>query len=445
MSRPLLARRYFRDLCDYVVDALDPDPRDYRKALSHAAAARIAPGSLVYLSPRADQDFFFRELYPRIRSPIFLMTGGTGHPNPGRHGRHLEDRTPGGQPKILRWVCENVDRPDPRLIPIPIGIRALFERVLPALQREAEQIGRKDKLVCANFDPATAVDREAMVGLLSGADWVDRIPYQPRRTFAVHRQILEYEFAFCPPGKGVDTYRCWEYLYTGVIPIMKRSGIDPLFDGLPVLLVDAWEEVSEPFLREQSRAIRERFQLPTGAATIEHARRAPQLAMSQHVARLDAALREAWPERDPLSIDLAWHESRERQRFQRAFDEWWRERPRFEGSSFEEACERRSAWPYVWKRLVYLSMPAWSKLPFAWLRRRLYERVYCKRLPNGSSFSAIGWRRLRLLQGIVLRRPESVRGFLRSLSELRAALARDDNWRHAPDWAVEPEVLDREA
>jgi len=432
MPSPLLARRYFRDLCDYVVDALDPDPRDYRRALTPANAAGVEAGSLIYLSPRADQDYFFRDVYPRLRAPVFLMTGGTGKPNPGPHGVHLADRTAGGGPRILRWVCENVDRDDPRLIPIPIGIRAVFERLLPRLQDEAAALSTKSKLVCANFDPATASDRESLAALLSGADWVDRIPYQPRRTYAVSRQILPYEFAFCPPGKGVDTYRCWEYLYCGVIPILKRSGIDALFEDLPVLLVDDWSQVSEPWLREQSRAIRARFDVPTGAAMIERARHHPSLHMSHHVARLDAALRDAWPHREPLALDLHWLGSAERARFQRHFDEWWRERPRCDGASFEHACERRSAWPYVWSRLLYLAMPAWSRIPWAWLRTRLAERVYRKRLPNGTSFSAIGWRWLKLCQATVLAEPS-----LASLRELRAALRRDDNFRHAPDWSVE--------
>ena len=34
----------------------------------------------------------------------------------------------------------------------------------------------------------------------------------------------------------------------GCIPIVKKSGLDPLYDGLPVLIVNEWSDVSVDLL-----------------------------------------------------------------------------------------------------------------------------------------------------------------------------------------------------
>ena len=53
-----------------------------------------------------------------------------------------------------------------------------------------------------------------------------------------------------PPGSGWDCYRTWEALWLGTIPIVLRTGtpFDSLFDDLPVLLVDAWTDVTRELL-----------------------------------------------------------------------------------------------------------------------------------------------------------------------------------------------------
>ena len=59
---------------------------------------------------------------------------------------------------------------------------------------------------------------------------------------------MEYAFVISPFGCGLDTHRTWEALILGCIPIIAHSDLDPLFDDLPVLLVDKWSDVSEGLL-----------------------------------------------------------------------------------------------------------------------------------------------------------------------------------------------------
>jgi hypothetical protein len=52
-------------------------------------------------------------------------------------------------------------------------------------------------------------------------------------------------------GLGVDSYRLWESLYFGCVPVIERSmGLDRTVYKLPVLLVDDYYYVTEQMLRE---------------------------------------------------------------------------------------------------------------------------------------------------------------------------------------------------
>jgi hypothetical protein len=56
--------------------------------------------------------------------------------------------------------------------------------------------------------------------------------------------MLEYAFVLSPFGNGMDCHRTWEALLCGCIPIVRSSVFNELFDGLPVLIVDKWEDIS---------------------------------------------------------------------------------------------------------------------------------------------------------------------------------------------------------
>lgn len=61
---------------------------------------------------------------------------------------------------------------------------------------------------------------------------------------------LDYSFVLSPHGNGLDCHRTWEALILGCIPIVKTSGIDGLYEDLPVLIVKNWSDVTEKLLSE---------------------------------------------------------------------------------------------------------------------------------------------------------------------------------------------------
>jgi len=437
-SPTYLSRRYFRDLCDFVLDALDPEPTDPSKAIDLERIDDLPRHSLIYLSPKADTELFFRVVFPRIDTPVVLVTGGTGHPNPGRFTRHLDDRTSQGEAKIALWFCENKDREHTRIEPIPIGVREIFEEVIPELQEQAADLGPKTKLVCANFDPATASERVELGDHLATLPFVESIPYTPRATSAICRAVLPYKFAFAPPGKGIDTYRCFEILYSNVIPIVRRSPISPLFDDLPVLVIDDWKQITEAFLEEQYAVIAARFGGLEGRAGVDAVRAAPSLHMPFHVDRINRILSDRGIERPPVALDFGWLDSPERARFRRVFNGWYRYHPGRDPEVMYHPRERMSARLYTIKKLLYIAQPFWARrLPSRALLEWLYRFLYVEALPNGTSFSAGAYRVLQLVNHIVICRHESLRAALASPSELARAVEREDNGSLAPDWTIE--------
>jgi len=58
------------------------------------------------------------------------------------------------------------------------------------------------------------------------------------------RAYAGHAFVISPHGRGLDCYRTWEALFAGCIPIVKTSALDPLYDGLPVAIVQDWREIN---------------------------------------------------------------------------------------------------------------------------------------------------------------------------------------------------------
>jgi len=74
--------------------------------------------------------------------------------------------------------------------------------------------------------------------------------YEPIKTQRINcwRNMIKYKYVLSPHGNGLDCHRTWESLALGCIPIMKSSSLDPMFEGLPVLIVSDWSMITEELL-----------------------------------------------------------------------------------------------------------------------------------------------------------------------------------------------------
>ena len=76
------------------------------------------------------------------------------------------------------------------------------------------------------------------------------------------RTISEYAFAISPFGHGLDCHRTWELLLMRTIPIVETSQLDPLFENLPVVIVNSWQEITEENLKKWLPIYAEKFWTP---------------------------------------------------------------------------------------------------------------------------------------------------------------------------------------
>jgi len=230
---------------------------------------RVKDGDLVWMRLIALPQFL-AEALPRIRARFALVTGDEDWAIPSGFAGSSQLLS---DPRILCWFSQNYDGsdPNPKLQPLPIGLDfhtisngrkwghwpatpAAQEAELEALRRAAPPNAERQLRVHADFhfnkhkQQVWGDDRAAVQRAL--ADNPD-VQFQTRKVprFELWREKTRYAFVVSPHGNGLDCHRTWESLVLGNIVIVKRSSLDPLYEGLPVAIVDDWREIEANNLR----------------------------------------------------------------------------------------------------------------------------------------------------------------------------------------------------
>jgi hypothetical protein len=203
-----------------------------------------------------DLDRFVRAALPTIRKPFALVTtdGDVSVPSdlrPATVAALLDS------PFLVMWLAQNYDgTPHPKLGPFPIGLDLHTPRpegdadALAALlgdtrlRRRAPYETRPLRVFTDVNLNLNSDDRRRVVASLSDCPLVEFAAAKVSQA-EIWRRYAEASFVLSVAGVGSDCHRTWEALYLGAIVIAKRSALDPLFDGLPVALVDDWGEICD--------------------------------------------------------------------------------------------------------------------------------------------------------------------------------------------------------
>lgn len=203
----------------------------------------------------SDLDHFVNGALATIEEPFVLVTTDGDASVPSHLSAGTVERLL-GSPHFAGWLTLNLDTDaDPRLRPIPIGLDLHrsglrlppHEQVarLRKIARAAAPSGtRSTNVFCDLGVSENSDERREGLRRLRGCD---HVTFQDQRLsqFAIWRRYASHRFALSAPGNGLDCHRTWELLYLGCIVITRRSSLDPLYEGLPVVLVDDWDEVRE--------------------------------------------------------------------------------------------------------------------------------------------------------------------------------------------------------
>lgn len=247
-SYPYISGDAFREICDFIIDEtkIPFNPRD------------VKDGDTVFL--HGDHlDYFFSTIHDKIKAHYILVTHNSDYDIPGKFVDHLDDETLAG------WFGQNVVLDHPKMHPLPIGLANKFWKhgnpaiMDKALQRFGNKPHRK-RLLYMNFS-ITHPDRWSVYNLFLKKPFCtihelrNHIEHGGLDPFKHLHDLAHHAFVLSPRGNGLDAHRTWETLLMGSIPIVQTSASDSMYDDLPVLIIDRWEEITEQFLHEKYEKI----------------------------------------------------------------------------------------------------------------------------------------------------------------------------------------------
>jgi hypothetical protein len=74
-----------------------------------------------------------------------------------------------------------------------------------------------------------------------------------------YRRLSSHAFAATPFSHGQDTYRFWEALALGAVPVLLHGPLDGLYAEFPAVFLDSWSGVTSASLEQWDRQIVERW------------------------------------------------------------------------------------------------------------------------------------------------------------------------------------------
>lgn len=242
--RNYISGNKFRELADYKID----------KNFCTFNPASIPEKSIVYCDI-CFIDYFFSDVFPYINHPIILITHNGDFSAPGKYYSFLDHKN------ILMWFGQNCDRVHPKFCPIPIGLAnyprweygnpEIFDEVLNVLASDLV-IEKLDKLYI-NIALTTSL-RNEVYNLFKNQEYALTVDSgglasgKPLRDFLC--DMARSRFVLSPFGGGLDCLRTWEALLVGSIPVVKTSTLDALYQDLPVIIVNDWQEITHEYLTE---------------------------------------------------------------------------------------------------------------------------------------------------------------------------------------------------
>lgn len=219
----MISGRHFSDFCHSVVDPRYPSRNPFRYASARPNEWVFINGD--YLA------YFVRQLPPVLTKRFTIVI-------------HNTDRSFGYQelqalfPVANHIYAINCTIQHPRVTQIPIGF---VDRQLPFLQEFNVPTGPRDIEIYMNFTPTTNVSKRN--------ECIEAFENDPRVVRRSDLSVPDYysdlcrsKFVLCPEGTGIDTHRVYESLFCGATPVVLRNCLSPLYEKLPVCIVNAWTD-----------------------------------------------------------------------------------------------------------------------------------------------------------------------------------------------------------
>jgi len=207
-------------------------------------------------------DEFISDVHPNIKVSYIGLSCDSDHGFEPRHIPLLQSE------KVLHWFacnCNIAKKKDTgnlysKFSCLPNGlsqwndmvdhIHEMSERGIGLYQGRLQPIAKPiSNLVLVSFAVSTnPTEREPAWNYFCGRKkWVTC--QYGLRWDQLYTSSSSHGFVVSPNGVGLDCFRTYEILHLGSYPIVRSSNLDEIYEALPVLIVEKWQDVTEELLR----------------------------------------------------------------------------------------------------------------------------------------------------------------------------------------------------
>uniref|UniRef100_A0A7S1N890 Exostosin GT47 domain-containing protein n=1 Tax=Eutreptiella gymnastica TaxID=73025 RepID=A0A7S1N890_9EUGL len=145
----------------------------------------------------------------------------------------------------------NANQTHPKMVPLPEGIHPTKSCFLLAQARRRAGLTPRARFLFAKFQ-LSCESRVQLLNTLNESDVVEQDEMLRRvNKTNYYTNLIEHKYILAPPGNGIDTFRLWESLYLGRVPIAQRILHPSLLEDLPVVLLDDWAQLRRKDLAVQ--------------------------------------------------------------------------------------------------------------------------------------------------------------------------------------------------
>jgi hypothetical protein len=163
------------------------------------------------------------------------------------------DATLLSEPLLIKWFGTNPGRKHPKLSILPCGFMNRYisnigeypEKII-AYRRKAASTP-PTHYVLSSFSTETNVGvRVPLIATIEKAFGANSTRFSAKNIEEWYAAVVDHQMVVSPRGNGLDTHRTWEILTLGRVPVVETSLLDPLFEGLPVLILEKWSDLLRP-------------------------------------------------------------------------------------------------------------------------------------------------------------------------------------------------------
>lgn len=207
---------------------------------------------------------FANNLLPKLKAKIILVSGDDDDwiPNsfPEASKQIIES------PNIIHWFAQNCVIEHSKVSHLPIGLdyHTIHEKntfwgqkktpieqeneIMELLKTSKPFYDRSSRIYSTFHFFLNRGDRQEAYDNIPK----DLIDYEEKEIprLQSHTKQINYTFVASPFGNGLDCHRTWEALVLGCIPIIKSSGLNRIFEDLPVLIVNEWKDITLELLNK---------------------------------------------------------------------------------------------------------------------------------------------------------------------------------------------------